>query len=627
MVVSTQPQEKAPRPVKEVQIEEITVRFCGDSGDGMQLAGTQMTNTSAIFGNDICTFPDFPAEIRAPAGTLAGVSGFQLAFGSHKLHTPGDRVNALIAMNPAALKANVKDLEPGGVLVVNEDSFTKANLSKAGYAANPLEGDDLKSYRLFKVPVDKLTTEACKDTGLTGRAISRCRNFFALGMTYWLYGRPLDPTLRWIEEKFGTKPAVADANTRALKAGYNFGETTDMFSVRYVVAPAKLDSGRYRKVSGNEAMAIGLVTAAQLAKKSLFYGSYPITPASDILHELARFKNFDVRTFQAEDEIAAMASVIGAAYAGAFAVTGTSGPGVALKGEAIGLAVMTELPMVIVDVQRGGPSTGLPTKTEQADLTMAIGGRHGESPVCVMAAASPADCFGIAIEAFHIATSFMTPVIVLTDGYIANGAEPWRIPELSELPKFDIKHPGPSTGDTAFKPYERDARLVRPWALPGTAGLQHRVGGLEKRDITGEVCYEPENHDHMVRTRRKKIDNIQAVIPPLEVFGEPKGELLVLGWGSTYGAITSAVERCQSQGLKVSSAHLRYLDPMPKNTEQVLRSFKRVLIPEMNLGQLRMRLRSEFLIDSIGLSKVQGKPFTIHEIASRIHELLDGNSR
>ena len=597
------------------------MRFCGDSGDGMQLAGTQMTNASAVFGNDVSTFPDYPAEIRAPIGTLAGVSGFQLNFGAHRLRTPGDRVNALIAMNPAALKANLSDLEPGGVLIVNEDAFSKSNLTKAGYAENPLATEELARYRLFKIPIDKLNAEACADTGLSSRAANRCKNFFALGLAFWLYGRPMEPTLRWIEDKFVRRPAIADANTKALKAGYYFGETAEVFPVRYVIAPAKIPPGRYRKVSGNEATALGLITAAQRAGKTLFYGSYPITPASDILHELSRYKNYNVRTFQAEDEIAAISAVIGAAYAGALAVTGTSGPGLALKGEAVGLAVMTELPMVIVNVQRGGPSTGLPTKTEQADLNQAINGRHGEAPLCVLAAATPADCFHMAMEAFRIATQFMTPVILLTDGYLANGAEPWRIPEIDTLPVFDIKHP--QTGDD-FQPYQRDERLARPWALPGTPGLEHRVGGLEKRDVTGEVCYEPDNHEHMVKTRERKIAGIAETIPPLEVIGDAQSDLLVVGWGSTYGAITTAVERCRDKGMSVSSVHLRYLDPLPRDLGDILRRYDRILVPEMNRGQLQSRLRDRYLLDIQGYHKVQGKPFMIGEIEAKIAEMLNG---
>lgn len=621
MVVSTQAEKAKKEPHEVIELEEVAVRFCGDSGDGMQLAGTQMTNTSAVFGNDVSTFPDFPAEIRAPIGTLAGVSGFQLNFGSKKLRTPGDRVNALIAMNPAALRANIADLEIGGILIVNDDAFTKGNIAKAGYEENPLDTDSLSRYRVHRIPIDKLNAEACADTGLSSRAAGRCKNFFALGLTYWLYGRPIEPTLRWIEKKFGTKQSVADANSRSLKAGYYFGETAEMFTARYVVAPAKIEPGTYRKISGNEATAFGLVTAAHLAGKSLFYGSYPITPASDILHELAKYKNYDVRVFQAEDEIAAMTSVIGAAFAGALAVTGTSGPGVALKSEALGLAIITELPMVVINVQRGGPSTGLPTKTEQADLDQAISGRHGEAPLCVLAAATPGDCFDTVIEAFRIAVEFMTPVIVLTDGYLANGAEPWKIPDVASLPAFKITHP--KTGDD-YEPYLRDEKLARKWALPGTPGLEHRIGGLEKRDVTGEVCYEPDNHQHMIETREAKIKKIADVIPPLDINGSESGRLLVLGWGSTYGAISTAVERCQAQGLDVSSAHLRHMHPMPKNLGTILRSFKDVLVPEMNRGQLVSRLRDQYLVDVKSYSKVQGKPFMIMEIEAKIEEVLNG---
>ncbi len=620
MVVSTETDQRGTEGVKVVELEETTVRFCGDSGDGMQLAGTQMTNTSALFGNDVSTLPDYPAEIRAPAGTTFGVSGFQVHFGGHRLHTPGDQVDALVAMNPAALKTNLPDLVTGGILLINEDAFTKGNLAKAGYDTNPLEDGSLKAYQVFRVPMDRMTEEACKDTGLSGRAVARCRNFFALGVTYWLYGRPMEPTLRWIEEKFAGNPAVAEANTKALKAGYYFGETAEMFPVRYEVRKAKIPPGTYRRVTGNEATALGLVTAARLLGKPLVYGSYPITPASDILHELAKHKRFDVRTFQAEDEIAAVTSAIGASFAGALGVTGTSGPGLALKGEAIGLAVMTELPLVVIDVQRGGPSTGLPTKTEQADLGQAWYGRHGESPVCVLAAATPADCFHMALEACRIAIEFMTPVLLLTDGYLANGAEPWRIPSMEELPKLRAEHPSKSNG--VFHPYVRDERLVRPWALPGTPGLEHRIGGLEKRDVTGEVCYDPENHQHMCEVRRQKIRNIAETIPDQEVLGDPEGELLVVGWGSTHGAITEAVERCRSKKMNVSSIHLRYLEPFPKNLGDILKRFRTILVPEMNLGQLVRRLRSDFLVDAVGFNKIQGKPFKIAEIENRITEIL-----
>ncbi len=627
MVVATQSQDAGKGSDKVIELEEITVRFAGDSGDGMQLAGTQLTDTSAIFGNDVCTLPDYPAEIRAPAGSLGGVSGFQVHFGSRKLRTPGDTINALVAMNPAALKTNVADLEPGGVLVVNEDAFNKVNLQKAQYETNPLEDDSLKKYQLFKVPMDRLNAEACKEAGLTGRAAGRCKNFFALGVVYWLFGRSMEPTLKWVEQKFGAKPAVADANSRALKGGYYFGETAEMFTVRYTVAPAKITPGKYRRVSGNEATAIGLAAAACRAKKPLFLGTYPITPASDILHELARFKNFDVRVFQAEDEIAAVCSAIGASFGGALAVTTTSGPGMALKTEGIGLAVMTELPLVIVNVQRGGPSTGLPTKTEQADLFQAVWGRNSETPLCVLAAATPADCFDMAVEACRIAVEYMTPVILLTDAYIANGAEPWRIPDEDSLPRLDIEHPTACEDGQRFRPYERDDKLSRPWAIPGTPGLEHRIGGLEKSDGAGDVCYDPMNHEHMIKTRRAKIDKIADTIPDLTVVGDESGDLLVLGWGGTYGPILSAVERCRDDGVNVSCAHLKYLDPLPKNTADVLKRFKQILIPELNLGQLRTYIRATCMVDSVPFSKVQGMPFRIGEIVAKIEEVLSNGKK
>ncbi len=619
MVVATKTTDSGAESKRVIELEETTVRFCGDSGDGMQLAGTQMGNTSAAFGNDISTLPDYPAEIRAPAGSVAGVSGFQVHFGSQKLRTPGDQLNALVAMNPAALKANLADLESGGVVVVNGDAFTKNNLGKAGYESNPLEDGSLNGYQVFRIPMDTLNAEACKDSGLSVRAIGRCKNFYALGLVYWLYGRSMEPTLRWIERKFAGKQDVADANAQALRGGYYFGETTEIFPVRYQVAPAKLTPGTYRSVSGNEAVALGMIAAAQRAGKPLFYGTYPITPASEILHELARHKDMDVRTFQAEDEIAAITSTIGAAFCGAMSATGTSGPGMALKAEGIGLAVMTELPVVIVNVQRGGPSTGLPTKTEQGDLNQAIFGRNSEAPVCVLAAASPGDCFAMTVEAFRIATEYMTPVIVLSDGYLAQGAEPWRIPDIDSLPKFDIRHPKP--GD-AFHPYERDEKLVRKWALPGTPGLEHRIGGIEKKDVTGEVCYDPINHEVMVNLRQQKVDRIAETIPDLSVTGDESGDLLVLGWGSTYGAITTAVEHMRKKGLDVSSAHLRYLYPMPKNTTDLLKRFRRVLIPELNLGQLMHHIRDICQIEPIGLNKVQGKPFMVREIEATIEELF-----
>lgn len=627
MSATTAASAAANKTVKTLELDEIVVRFVGDSGDGMQLAGTQMTNTSAVLGNDVATLPDFPAEIRAPAGSLAGVSGFQINFSSHDIRTPGDQVNCLVAMNPAGLKSNIADLEPGGILLVNEDAFNKVNLQKAGYTANPLDDGSLKGFRLFRVPLDKLTTEANKGSSLTSRALGRCRNFTALGLVYWMFNRPLDETLRWIDAKFGKKPEVAEANRNALKTGYYFGETCETFIENYKVPKARITPGRYRKLTGNEALAIGLVTAARLAGKDLFYGTYPITPASDILHQLSTYKNFGVMTFQAEDEIAAMTSVIGAAFAGAIAVTGTSGPGIALKAEGIGLAVCTELPVIIINVQRGGPSTGLPTKTEQADLLQAVCGRNGECPVAVLAPNTPADCFNMAIEACRIAIEYMTPVMLLSDGYLANGAEPWRIPDEKSLPHLKVTHPAQKNGESEFLPYKRDAKLARPWALPGTPGLEHRIGGLEKEDVTGHVSYDPENHEHMVKTRAAKIAGIAKSLPKLEVLGSPQGgDLLVIGWGSTYGAITTAVERCRAQGMDVSSVHLRYLNPFQQDLGDVLKRFKRVLCPEMNLGQLSKLLRAEFLVDVKSLSKVQGKPFMVRDIVTAIESMMKGNN-
>jgi len=613
------------KPVEERT--DVTVRFAGDSGDGMQLAGTQFTRSSAIFGNDISTFPDYPAEIRAPAGSLAGVSGFQVRFGSTEVHTPGDRVDTLVAFNPAALRTNIGDVRAGGAVIVNEDSFGKTDLRKAGYESNPLEDDSITKQKLYRVRITHLTAEALKDSGLGAKEIDRCKNFFALGLVAWLYGRPLEPTLRWIDQKFGKNPQVADANKTVLKAGHAYGENCELFLGRYHVAKAALPPGKYRRISGNEATALGLVAAAHLAGKELFYGSYPITPASDILHHLARLKNYRVKTFQAEDEIAAMASVLGAAFAGDLAVTGTSGPGLALKTEAIGLGVMTELPAVIVDVQRGGPSTGLPTKTEQADLLQAVCGRNGECPVAVLAASSPADCFDCAIEAVRIAFAYMTPVILLTDGYIANGEEPWAVPDVASLPKIEVSHPtepnGGGNGHAGeFLPYKRDKRLVRPWAILGTPGLEHRIGGLEKKDVTGEVNYDPDNHHHMVMTRAKKIANIADDIPEQVVVGPDKGDVLVVGWGGTAGAIRSAVERVQAQGSAVAYTHLRYLFPFPRNLGAILRNYKKVLIPELNAGQLRKLIRASYLVDAIGLNKIKGKPFLISEIEAKIGELL-----
>ena len=611
------------RPTSVEELETVTVRFAGDSGDGMQLAGTQFSNASAMFGNDISTFPDYPSEIRAPAGTLFGVSGFQISFSSKDIATPGDRLDALIAMNPAALKTNLADLVAGGVLLINTDAFTELNLKKAHCDSNPLEDDSLKGYKVYQVPVTRLTLRAVKGAGLTAKQSERCKNFFALGLMCWLFDRPLEPTFSWICEKFGKTPALVQANSLAIRAGYAFGETAEIFATQFRVKKARLPRGTYRRLTGNEATVLGLVTAAQKAELPMFYGSYPITPASEILQELARLKNYDIVTFQAEDEIAAMCSVIGASFAGSLAVTGTSGPGLDLKQEAIGLAVTTELPMVIVNVQRGGPSTGLPTKTEQADLLLAVNGRHGECPLPVIAALSPADCFAMAMEAARLAIKYMTPVILLTDGYIANGAEPWRIPRLEELPELKARFVPPRSNGDRFQPYTRDENLARPWALPGTRGLAHRIGGLEKQDITGDVCYDPDNHQRMTELREQKVQGIAGDIPLQEVVGPKKGRLLVLGWGGTHGAIQSAGEVARDKGQQVACATLRYLNPFPRNLEQIIRSYDRVLIPELNTGQLRSLIRAKYLVDAEGLNKVQGRPFMIGEISSKMDQMLN----
>ncbi len=608
-------------------LEEATVRFCGDSGDGMQLAGSQFTNTSALIGNDIATFPDFPAEIRAPRGTLAGVSGFQIHFSSKDIYTPGDTVDALVAMNPAALATNIGDLRPGGILIANTGAFDAKGLEQAGYKTNPLEDGSLKAYRVHDVDMTKVTRAAVEGLGLSVKESDKCRNFFAMGLVFWLFDRPLEPTLRFIDDKFGRKPEVAAANTAALKAGYNYGETVEAINTQYHVPKAKLPPGKYTSIVGNTALAWGMIAAAKLSGKRLFLGAYPITPASDILHELAKHKNFDVLTFQAEDEIAAMTATIGAAFAGAMAITASSGPGIALKAEGMGLAVMTELPMVIINVQRGGPSTGLPTKTEQADLLQAIFGRNGECPIPVIAAASPADCFDVAQEAWRLAVRYMTPVMLLTDGYIANGSEPWRIPKFADLAKIEITHPTAPTGGDSFLPYRRDDRLARPWAIPGTPGLEHRIGGLEKQDITGNVSYDPANHQHMVNTRAKKVENIADDIPPQKLDGPASGDLLVLSWGGTYGACATAVHNVQAQGRSVTHCHLRYLNPLPKDLGNILSRFKQVLIPELNLGQLKTVIRAKYLVDAIGLNKVQGKPFSVAEIVEKIESLLRGDSK
>ncbi len=618
--------EESPVRKQTQSIESAVVFFAGDSGDGMQLVGTQFTDTSAIFGNDIATLPDFPAEIRAPAGTVPGVSGFQVHFASTEVHTPGDQVNALIAMNPAAFKAHITNVEPGGIVIVNEDEFDKVNLRKAGYPEgyNPIEDEKYnQQYKLYKVPITRLNAEALKDTGMGAKDIGRCKNMWSLGLIFWLYDRPLDTTVRYLNDYFGTKkklPQVAEANISALKSGYYFGETAELFPVRYHVAKAAITPGKYRKITGNEAIAMGLVTGGRLASKDLIYCSYPITPASDILHSLSSMRNFGVKTFQAEDEIAAVCAAIGASFAGQFGVTGTSGPGLALKAEAVNLAVMTELPLVIVNVQRGGPSTGLPTKTEQSDLLQAMFGRNGDSPLVVLAPQSPADCFDIAVEATRIALQHMVPVIILSDGYIANGAEPWRIPDPSTFDKIEVKHP---TDPSTFEVYGRDDRYVRPWAAPGMAGFEHRIGGLEKQDITGNVSYDPANHQRMTDLRRLKVEKIADDIPALEPHGDASGDLLVLGWGGTFGSIYTAVDRARKKGHKVSAAHLRHLNPMPKNLGELLRRFKRVLIPELNTGQLRLLIRAKYLVDARGLNKVQGRPFLVEELEQAIELMIN----
>ena len=602
------------------ELDRVTIRFAGDSGDGMQLAGLQFTNTSAVFGNDVSTMPDFPAEIRAPAGSIPGVSAFQVSFSSYDIHTPGDAPDVLVAMNPAALRAHLADIPKGSTIIVNADEFTETNLKKAVYERNPLEDDTLAGYRVITVPITSMNARALKKSGLSTTQVDRSKNFFALGLMFWLYERPLEPTLRWIEEKFAKNPDVANANADSLKAGYNFGETAEMFPVHYRVPKARLAPGRYRNITGNQATALGFLAASHLSGRPLFYGSYPITPASDILHELARFKNFGVKTFQAEDEIAAIGAAIGAAFGGSLGLTGTSGPGLALKSESLGLAVMVELPIVVAMIQRSGPSTGMPTKTEQADLLQVMFGRNGEAPVAVVAPATPAECFDMAIESFRIALKYMVPTVFLSDGYLGTGSEPWLIPSIEELPKIEVKF---ATDPDTFRPYARDEdTLARPWAVPGTPGLEHRIGGLEKADVSGNVSYDAENHMRMVAYRAEKVERIANDIPDVEVVGEPEGSLLVVGWGSTYGAILSAVQRAQASGMPVSCAHLRYLNPFPPNLGDVLSRFDRVLIPELNLGQLRMLIRARYLVDAVGLNKVSGRPLLIREIEEKIAELV-----
>jgi 2-oxoglutarate ferredoxin oxidoreductase subunit alpha len=604
------------------ELDRVTIRFAGDSGDGMQLAGLQFTNTAAIFGNDVSTIPDFPAEIRAPAGSIPGVSAFQVSFSSYDIYTPGDEPDVLVAMNPAALKAHLVDLPKGGTLIVNKDEFTESNLKKALYAANPLEDGSLAGWRVIQVPVTTMNARALKDSGLNTKQIDRSKNSFALGLMFWLYERPLEPTIRWFEDKFGKNPQVRDANIATMKAGYYFGETAELFPVHYRVPKAHLAPGKYRNITGNELTALGFLAASKLSGLPLFYGSYPITPASDILQELARFKNFGVKTFQAEDEIAAIGTAIGAAFGGCLGLTGTSGPGLALKSEALGLAVMVELPIVVAMVQRSGPSTGMPTKTDQADLLQCMFGRNGECQVAIVAPATPGECFDYAIEAFRIAVTHMTPTIFLSDGYLGTGAEPWRIVNIDDLPRIVAKF---ASDPARFKPYIRDPEtLAREWAIPGTPGLEHRIGGLEKADITGNVSYDGENHNKMVHLRAQKVERIAEYIPDLQIEkgGVQEGELLVLGWGSTYGAIYTAVQRAQAEGLSVSHAHLRHLSPFPKNTGEVLSRFEKVLIPELNLGQLSLLIRGKYLVDAQQLNKVTGRPFLIREIEAKIHQMV-----
>lgn len=616
-------------PMSFEEVESVIIRFAGDSGDGMQLTGTQFTDASAAYGNDVSTFPDFPAEIRAPAGTLAGVSGFQVNLSSHDVLTPGDAPQILVAMNPAALAANLRDLEPGGTIIANTDNFNKANLKKAFYETNPLDDGSLKGYILHKIPITALNRKGLADIeGISQKDVDRCQNFFALGLAFWMYDRPMETTHQWIQQKFGKKPAIAEANRKALEAGYHYGETVEAFQTRYRVRPAKLPAGTYRKITGNEAIALGLVTAAQKAGKPLFYGGYPITPASDILHNLAAYKHFDVRTFQAEDEIAAMGSIIGAAFGGAFAVTASSGPGIALKSEAMNLALVLELPMVIINVQRGGPSTGMPTKVEQSDLLQVLFGRNGESPIPVIAPHTPADCFNAAIEAFRFAVRAMTPVIILSDGYLANSAEPWNIPDPDLIEPIEVEHAVAVEGET-FKPYARDiVTLGRPWAVPGTPGLEHRIGGLSKAPITGNVSYDPEHHWAMVNDRAEKVQRLQEILPPQQVFGPKYGSLLVVTWGSTYGAARSAVERAQSAGLRVAHTHLRYLNPLPRDLDVILDRYQTILIPELNMGQLVHHLRGTYGMNNIvSFPKVKGRPFTITEIYRKIHDTIKAGSK
>ena len=604
------------------EVDNATIRFAGDSGDGMQLTGSQFSDNTAIFGNDLATLPDFPAEIRAPKGSLAGVSSFQLQFSNKDIHTPGDDLDVLVAMNPAGLKVHLGDLKDNGMLIINTANFTSKNLKLAGYEENPLDDELLEGYQAIKVDMTKLVATALEEIELSSKLKARSTNMFALGLLYWLYGRSLDSSVNFIQKKFAKAPDIVDANIKALNAGYYYGETLEVIKTTYRVNKAKFEKGKYRNIMGNNALAFGLLTAAQRSGLDLYYGGYPITPASDILHYLAQYKNFGVKTFQAEDEIAGVVSAIGAAFAGDLAITATSGPGVALKSEALGLAVITELPLVLVNVQRGGPSTGLPTKTEQSDLNQAIYGRNGEAPMVVLAPATPADCFMMAYEACRIALKYMIPVILLSDGYIANGSEPWKIPDVNTLPDMETRILKKKEGFAPFNHGNPD--LARPWALPGTPGMEHRIGGLEKWEETGHVSYDPENHQKMVELRQEKVDIIARDLPPAKPFGKESGDLLVIGWGGTHGALRSAVETAQSEGMSVSHLHLRHLNPLPQNLGEILVKFQKVLIAELNLGQLANIIRAKFLVDAVGLNKVQGKPFTQTEVFNKITELVKG---
>jgi 2-oxoglutarate ferredoxin oxidoreductase subunit alpha len=606
-------------------LDQVVIRFAGDSGDGMQLTGDRFTSETAVFGNDLVTLPDFPAEIRAPAGSLPGVSGFQVHFADHDILTPGDQPNVLVAMNPAALKVNIGDLVKGATIIVNTDAFKDRNLQKAGYESNPLDDGSLADFHVHEVALSSMTVEALKDVeGITSREAERSKNFFALGLMSWLYNRPVDGTLGFIETKFSRRPEIVEANTKAFKAGWNYGETSEDFAISYEVAPARLQPGTYRQVSGNTALAYGLIAASKLSGLPIFLGAYPITPASGVLEELAHLKHFGVRTFQAEDEIAASGAALGAAFGGALGVTTSAGPGIVLKSETVGLAVTLELPLLIVDIQRAGPSTGMPTKPEQADLLMVLFGRNSESPVPVIAASTPAGCFHAAIEAARIAIKYRTPVFLLSDAYLANGSEPWLIPDVDGLPDISTVFATEPNDAAGFLPYKRDPEtLARPWAVPGTPGLEHRIGGLEKEDATGNVSYDPENHDLMVRLRAAKVAGIAADIPELELDDPGGADTLVLGWGSTYGAIVAAVRRVRASGRNVAQAHLNYLNPFPRNTGDVLRRYDKILIPEINLGQLRMLVRAEFLVDAVGYNKVRGRPFRAQELEDAITALVD----